>query len=266
VMREEAPELTESPSAEPPTAAQEAKPAAIADAGPATRGAGFAPDAPQSNSVGLKPPPASSPGLGMRQPESGGSTALAREERTADRLAAEATAPVELAKRRDAPALVREQGDSRPAPASPPAPAVAGINAQKDSTLQPPVVAAPAGNAAEKKPQFAAEPAAPARTERESRFREAPAPAPALDKATVAAQSAPDADTRQAAAKVAPRAAGVMGKLESDTDLPPEKWLERIEELRKQGKVEEAKANLAEFRKRFPNYKLPDALRAWSNP
>jgi hypothetical protein len=56
-------------------------------------------------------------------------------------------------------------------------------------------------------------------------------------------------------------AADSLSKLERTADLTPDKWLERIEELRKQGKLEEAKASLAEFRKRYPDYRLPDALR-----
>ena len=56
-------------------------------------------------------------------------------------------------------------------------------------------------------------------------------------------------------------AADSLGKLERRAELPPDKWLERIEELRKQGKLEEARASLAEFRKRYPDYRLPDALR-----
>jgi hypothetical protein len=201
----------------------------------------------------------------MRQAGSGDSAALSRKEKTADTLAAEAIAPQELAKRRDAQAPAFAQSDRAPAPAVPPASEAARSNAPKDSTLQPSAAAAPAANVAEKKPQVAAETASPARAERESRFREAPTPA--LDKAAVAAQSAPGADMRQAApAKAVPRAAGVMGKLESEAELPPEKWLERIDELRKQGKLDEAKASLAEFRKRFPNYRLPDALREWGGP
>ena len=56
-------------------------------------------------------------------------------------------------------------------------------------------------------------------------------------------------------------AADSLSKLERTAELPPDKWLERIEELRKQGKLEEARASLAEFRKRYPDYRLPDALR-----
>jgi len=40
-------------------------------------------------------------------------------------------------------------------------------------------------------------------------------------------------------------------------DQPPEKWGEKIVELRREGRVEEAEALLAEFRRRFPDYRIP---------
>ncbi len=42
---------------------------------------------------------------------------------------------------------------------------------------------------------------------------------------------------------------------------PPEKWLERIAQLRQEGKHDEADKALAEFRKRYPDYKIPEAMR-----
>jgi len=38
---------------------------------------------------------------------------------------------------------------------------------------------------------------------------------------------------------------------------PPEKWLERIAQLRKEGSHEEADRQLAEFRKRYPDFSIP---------
>ena len=38
-------------------------------------------------------------------------------------------------------------------------------------------------------------------------------------------------------------------------------WLKRIGELLKQGKHDEAKASLAEFRRRYPDVSLPPDLR-----
>jgi len=49
-------------------------------------------------------------------------------------------------------------------------------------------------------------------------------------------------------------------------DLAPDKWLERIEDLRRRGKLEEARTSLAEFRKRFPDYELPASFKDWAGP
>ena len=42
----------------------------------------------------------------------------------------------------------------------------------------------------------------------------------------------------------------------------PHAELERIAELRRQGKDDEADKALAEFRKRFPGYAIPEDMRA----
>jgi resuscitation-promoting factor RpfA len=61
-------------------------------------------------------------------------------------------------------------------------------------------------------------------------------------------------------------AAAIAGDAQalSAAGLPPEKWLEQIEALRKQGRVAEAKASLQEFRKRYPGHSLPAALKDWA--
>jgi hypothetical protein len=41
----------------------------------------------------------------------------------------------------------------------------------------------------------------------------------------------------------------------------PEKWLEDIRRLKTEGKAAEAERELAEFRKRYPDYRLPEDLR-----
>jgi hypothetical protein len=41
----------------------------------------------------------------------------------------------------------------------------------------------------------------------------------------------------------------------------PQAWLEKIEKLRRDGKIEEARESLAEFRKQYPDHELPKALR-----
>jgi TolA-binding protein len=40
----------------------------------------------------------------------------------------------------------------------------------------------------------------------------------------------------------------------------PEQWLQGIDDLKRQGKHEEAERELAEFRKRYPNYRIPEAI------
>ena len=39
--------------------------------------------------------------------------------------------------------------------------------------------------------------------------------------------------------------------------LQPEAWLKRIKQLRQSGKLEEAKKELAAFKKRYPDYSVP---------
>jgi Tfp pilus assembly protein PilV len=59
----------------------------------------------------------------------------------------------------------------------------------------------------------------------------------------------------------APLGAIASAQIQSKVETP-ESWLERIAELRKQGKHEEADKALAEFRKRYPDYRLSDGVRA----
>lgn len=64
----------------------------------------------------------------------------------------------------------------------------------------------------------------------------------------------------------APPASRMAGAIQPRAELAPDKWLERIEELRRQGKLEEARTSLAEFRKRFPNHELPASFKDWAGP
>ena len=63
-----------------------------------------------------------------------------------------------------------------------------------------------------------------------------------------------------------PPASQMTGTVQAYADLPPAKWLERIEELRKQGKFEAATTSLAEFKQRYPDYPLPASLKVWDKP
>jgi len=69
------------------------------------------------------------------------------------------------------------------------------------------------------------------------------------------AKQTEQAPAGEAASAPAPRAARAMAF------EPPERWLERIAELRKAGKDEDADRQLAEFRKRYPDFRIaPDVL------
>ncbi len=67
------------------------------------------------------------------------------------------------------------------------------------------------------------------------------------------------------AAAVAPApAAAVSSRAEAQVNLQaetPERELERIAELRRQGKHDEADKALADFRKRYPDFRIPEAMR-----
>lgn len=77
----------------------------------------------------------------------------------------------------------------------------------------------------------------------------------AASPATEAAPAQPMLRER-AAGQPAMKSMDRAGTPEKDT-LPPEKWLEKIAELRRQGRIAEAEASLAEFKKRYPGYAVP---------
>jgi len=103
--------------------------------------------------------------------------------------------------------------------------------------------------------------------ERQAPFAASPSPAPqaAPQAAPPAAASRMEERARESApvagarAPEAARADRALGKVGEQATEPPEKWLERIAALRKEGKHEEADKALEEFRKRYPDYKVPES-------
>jgi hypothetical protein len=83
--------------------------------------------------------------------------------------------------------------------------------------------------------------------------------------AAPAAVAKPEAVQRPAPPMLAKRAQagpGPIARLIKELDLQPaEKWLEKIEALRREERRGEADGLLAEFKRRFPDYPLPPALR-----
>ena len=102
-----------------------------------------------------------------------------------------------------------------------------------------------------------------ARTSADAQLPARPASAPLVAESAVQSKSA------AAPARVLQPAASVMSKdsaveVARMAGLTPEKWLERIDELRRMGRTEDARAGLEAFRQRFPGYELPAGLREWS--
>ena len=95
------------------------------------------------------------------------------------------------------------------------------------------------------------------------RAQEAPRQAP---RAPAAAALIGDANTLRESASTLQRA-GVIGASagrgagSEAKERTPEKWLEDIRKLKTQGKTAEVERELAEFKKRHPDYRLPDDLR-----
>ena len=286
LMREEAPELV-APRADSPAAESKLRSSPDADQNeaPAARGAVKEEQTPKG--VGLKPShsmPQS--GLGMRPPEFGERGRQSAKDALADHAEADASKPFASAKRRDEVAdpvdMRKKNAAPLPALARSPQRQADKTDAPREFASAPPAAPAAAPAAAPRVAQSAAEPGAPPattanvlgkllenqaaskagaasadRTEAEPRERGQMRDAPAKQIAGAAVSEAKPAPPPRVVA--APGA--TIDKFESGGELAPEKWLERIEELRKQGRLDEAKANLVQFKKRYPAYRLPDVLR-----
>ncbi|MGH8767925.1 MAG: hypothetical protein ACREVT_07025 [Burkholderiales bacterium] len=95
----------------------------------------------------------------------------------------------------------------------------------------------------------------------------APAPAPALQQFEAVAPSESVAEQKSALADSAQgkRAIAALRKEAAPSSAAPadapEEWLKRIGDLLRNGKTAQAREQLAEFRKRYPDYRLPETLR-----
>lgn len=275
LMREEAPEFAAPPRADAPvSAAKLQSPVSIGESAVVPE-RGFTDEAQQSKDLGLKPPQAAPPsGLGIQQPGFAERVPRARQDAALDRLPADTVVHAPLAKRREAIADAVDLRDTKDARS-------AGAQRQEakpdalQEVAQAPATAMARAESAKPAPEFAANPPATvaagvsvAGTLAENKSRSAPAMASADRIEPVSRERAQtgDAPARQNAGPPSVRPAAPASKLEREVDLAPGKWLERIEDLRRAGRLDEAKAELAEFRKRYPDYRLPEPLRNWVKP
>jgi hypothetical protein len=56
------------------------------------------------------------------------------------------------------------------------------------------------------------------------------------------------------------RQKATVGAASAFSGASPEQWLQGIDDLKRQGRHEEAERELAEFRKRYPDYRIPEAI------
>ncbi len=193
----------------------------------------------------LIPPPAQTPAATMQ-------SEIERREIAEPPTAA---VPESVPKRRSAAPTVT----APPAPvvqdAAPvPAPALSGrvAEAERGATeSRAKAMAAESSNRAEDRAPALRDYAAPQPLQRS-------APAPMADAANGAGASVARPAAPAAALSAAPAKSALWQDLLKE---PPEKWLQRIAELRRGGKTADADALLAEFRRRFPEARLPEDLR-----
>jgi hypothetical protein len=95
----------------------------------------------------------------------------------------------------------------------------------------------------------------------------APDPAPALQQFEATAPSEPVGEQKSVLADSAPeqRASAALRKEAAPSSaaptVVPEEWLKNIQDLLQSGKTAQAREQLAEFRKRYPDFRLPETLR-----
>jgi hypothetical protein len=98
----------------------------------------------------------------------------------------------------------------------------------------------------------------------------APKPAPAPSPPAAKPAPRPPAREMQPSAPASEAAVAPLQKSAADADYggldTPEKWVARLRDLRKQGRLEEANRAYAEFRKRYPQYVLPADLQEGFRP
>lgn len=131
------------------------------------------------------------------------------------------------------------------------------------SALADRAAAAPKKEAKPSAAPVAAQPAAPvsffgatANAPRAASAKPAQLPAPAAPARVEPAQPQP-AQTPPAVAQ----AAAVSGGFTKAAERSPQAWIDDIRKLMTEGKSEEAGAEIAKFRKRYPDYVLPEDLR-----
>ncbi len=256
VYREQ-PEVAAPVTAEKRTAALPAKEPALPEAKPV--------EAKSVEAKPVTPPPAS-----VTTPQGFSSSMDAGEAERLDR------AKRDLGLKEPAPAGATAQAAAKPAPAPKAAPA---LKKEEPARADAPGAAAPAApvsvfGATPQSPQPAPQPA-PQQAVRVGKptmsyiqgTTAAPQPRPEAAQDMMQLQAAPPTEARQAPAanntlsRNAESGANPDAASGKAAERSPQSWIEDIRKLVKEGKSEEAGAQIAEFKKRYPDYALPEDLR-----
>ncbi len=169
--------------------------------------------------------------------------------------AAPAPAPVQAPARRDAPATDSANATALPEPIPFPAPSASERRASEDARAPAPAAAGALSKEVERQAPApsAAPPPEAARIQAAPASAGPPPPAP---------QAKPASPLRERA--LADRPAGRLEREAASAveqkARTPEEWLEDIRRLKAQDRTEEVAKALAEFRQRYPDYKLPADL------
>ena len=92
------------------------------------------------------------------------------------------------------------------------------------------------------------------------------APAPKSGEPLAGLRESQRSDTAPSAAQARPEARAMRSERAAEQKViglvaaSPEQWLQGIADLKRQGRNEEAEDQLAEFRKRYPDYRIPEAI------
>jgi len=266
VIRDEAPEMVKPPRADAPAMSAERRQEPVAsDRASSVPEASPPPKPKQSNGIRLNAPQqALRPDAGIRG--NAAPPSATQPQKDARAMGQLRPAPSLLAKRSPAEAFPAPGAARDKASASDEQPSLKEEMRRDDDA-----VGEPNTRSERNQSQAKATPSVSAETKTQ-RQRELEADsADSTSRARVAA--APESKPAAAAA-AAPSVSGTPAKpaspaadaMQGYVDLPPEKWLERIADLRKQGRIEEAKASFTAFRKRYPEHPLPASLKDWANP
>lgn len=162
------------------------------------------------------------------------------------------------------PATAITQEAAKPRPATPPpAAAVPSVQTEAPASAMSTLSGIEAGRGVVDPGAKTMAAESPRRAEEPVAMRRDHAPQPMLRSAP-----APMADVAGGASAARPAAPAALAAGPAKSALwqdlvrePPEKWLQRIVELRRSGNIVDADALMIEFRRRFPDEQLPENLR-----